>query len=182
MAFRTVGLRFLAVAIFGVYAHPVGAQEFIHEVKIGILSHDVDHMWSGFRREPVSADVNIEAQLSPFCTFLSGTVRPVIGGTLNTVGATSHVYTDVRWSFDLPEHTFAAIGLGGALHNGSINRDDPHSKALGSQLLFHIPVEFGIHLDDHRTVSAYFEHTSNANSQRFNEGLDRIGLRTGLSF
>ena len=71
--------------------------------------------------------------------------------------------------------------MGAALHNGSINRDDPHSKALSSRLLFQIPVELRIHLDDHRTVSAYFDHTSNANCQSFNEGLDRIGLRTGLS-
>jgi hypothetical protein len=31
-------------------------------------------------------------------------------------------------------------------------------------------------------VSVYFEHTSNANLARYNEGLDAIGVRYGYRF
>jgi hypothetical protein len=31
-------------------------------------------------------------------------------------------------------------------------------------------------------VSVYFEHTSNAYTEKFNEGLDRIGVRYGYRF
>jgi hypothetical protein len=55
-------------------------------------------------------------------------------------------------------------------------------KALGSRVLFHIPVEIGLRFDDHNSLSVYFEHTSNGYTQDFNEGLDRLGVRYGYRF
>lgn len=55
-------------------------------------------------------------------------------------------------------------------------------KWLGSRVLFHIPAEIGVHLDAHNDLSVYFEHTSNAYTQEYNEGMDRIGLRYGYRF
>ncbi len=158
------------------------ADSVIHELKLGILSHDVPGLWSGFRREPASADINIEAQLKPSFALLGGTVRPALGGTLNTDGQTSHVYADVKWTFETPYGAFFTAGIGGALHDGAMNRFDPRSKALGSMALFHIPVEIGYRIDKRNSISLYFEHTSNGNSQTFNEGLDRLGIRYGYLY
>jgi hypothetical protein len=158
------------------------ADSLVHELKIGILDHDVPDLWSGFRAEPDSADINIEALLSPSLVFLGGTVRPAIGGSINTRGATSNVYLDARWQYELPGGLFLGLGVGGTVHDGQLELEDWDRKALGSRVLFHIPVEVGYRFDEHNSIAAYFEHMSNAYTVDPNEGLDRIGARYGYRF
>ena len=111
-----------------------------------------------------------------------GTIRPAIGASINTDGQTSHGYIDARWTYDAPSGVFVGLGLGGAVHDGNTGKSDPNRKALGSTLLFHIPLEIGYRLDPHNSISAYFEHTSNAYTQKYNEGMDRLGIRYGYRF
>jgi hypothetical protein len=82
----------------------------------------------------------------------------------------------------LTPRLFFDLGLGAAVHDGNLDDRDPTRKALGSRVLFHIPLELGYRLDEHDSLSVYFEHTSNAYTQEFNEGLDRLGLRYGYRF
>ncbi len=147
-----------------------------------MLAHDVPDLWSGFQREKGTADINIEALLSPSAIFFGGTLRPAVGASINTGGQTSHVYVDARWQYETPSGIFFGLGLGAAVHDGNLDPSDPDRKALGSRLLFHIPAELGFHFDDHNSLSVYFEHTSNAYTQEFNEGLDRLGIRYGYRF
>jgi lipid A 3-O-deacylase len=62
---------FLAVSVvaFAALAH---AGPLVDELKIGVLAHDVPDLWSGFRAEPDSADINIEAIFSPSVAFFGG--------------------------------------------------------------------------------------------------------------
>jgi lipid A 3-O-deacylase len=181
--FKWFGVRFCAAlvcAFLGVScAH---ADDIIHEIKFGVLLHDAPHLWSGFRRETASADLNVEVQLKPSYFLLGGTIRPALGGTINTDGQTSHMYADARWTFVRPGGIFFSIGIGAAMHDGMWGNSDPHSKALGSMAAFHIPIEIGYQIDAVNSVSIYFEHTSNANTQAYNEGLDRLGVRYGYMF
>jgi lipid A 3-O-deacylase len=55
-------------------------------------------------------------------------------------------------------------------------------KALGSHLLFHIPLEIGVTTRHATTLFLYSEHTPNGHMRTFNEGLDRIGVRYGAKF
>jgi lipid A 3-O-deacylase len=176
-----VGCFGLVTALCGVVA-PALADGLVQELKIGILDHDVPDLWSGFRAEPDSVDINVEALLSPSVPLLGGTVRPALGGTINTVGATSHAYVDARWQYEMPRGVFFGFGLGGAIHNGQLQFDDWDRKALGSRVLFHIPIEIGYRFGAHSSLSAYFEHTSNAFIVEPNEGLDRLGIRYGYRF
>ena len=77
------------------------AGEFIGELKIGELWH-VPGLWSGFQAEPSSADINIEALLSPSVAFLGATIRPALGASISTIGATSDIYIDARWQYEAP--------------------------------------------------------------------------------
>jgi lipid A 3-O-deacylase len=158
------------------------AKDLFSEIKIGVLDHDVPDLWSGFRREDEAVDINIEALLSPSVQFFCGVIRPAVGATINTGGRTSHIYIDARWQYETPIGIFLGIGLGGTVHNGELDNSDPDRKALGSHLLFHIPVELGYRFDDHSSLSVYFEHMSNAYTQDFNEGMDDIGIRYGYRF
>ncbi len=175
----------LLIALFAALLLPpelAFAGPFIDELKIGVLAHDVPDLWSGFQAEPGSADINIEALLSPSVVFLGGTIRPAIGGSISTVGATSDAYIDARWQYETPSGVFFGLGLGAAVHNGQLQLDDWDRKALGSRVLFHIPAEVGYRFDDHNSLSAYFEHMSNAYTVSPNEGMDRLGIRYGYRF
>jgi hypothetical protein len=158
------------------------AGQFVDELKIGVLWHDVPGLWSGFQAEPNSADINIEALLSPSVAFLGGAIRPALGASISTVGATSDVYLDARWQYETPSGIFFGLGLGAAVHDGQLQLEDWDRKALGSRVLFHIPAEVGYRLDDHNALSVYFEHMSNAYTVDPNEGMDRLGLRYGYRF
>lgn len=160
------------------------AGDLLYALKIGVLAHDVPDLWSGFQVERNAADINIEAQFAAAWALPWGAVRPVIGGSINTRGDTSNGYIDARWQGDCPSGLFFGLGLGAAIHDGETGGpgSDPDKKWLGSRVLFHIPMEVGYHLDEHSDVSVYFEHMSNAYTQKYNEGMDRIGLRYGYRF
>ena len=178
-----LALSGLAGVGVGVGSVAVRAEDnFINEVKIGGLYHDVPDLWSGFRQEPRSLDVNIEALLGPHVDVLWGTLRPAIGATINTRGATSKAYMDARWQIESASGIFFGIGLGGAVHDGTLAPTDPNRKALGYRYLFHIPGELGYRWDGHNSISIYFEHISNAYTQNYNEGLDAMGVRYGYRF
>lgn len=161
---------------------PAYADGLVQELKIGVLDHDVPNLWSGFRAEPDSADINVEAIFSPSVSFLGGNISPALGGSISTIGATSDVYLDARWQMETSCGMFFGLGIGGAVHNGQLQLEDWDRKALGSRVLFHFPLEIGYRLDDHNSLSAYFEHMSNAYTVSPNEGLDRLGVRYGYRF
>lgn len=158
------------------------AQSLIEEIKLGVLYHDAPELWSGFRLEREGVDINVEALLKPSLPLWLGSIRPAIGGTISTRGDTSHAYLGARWQAELGGGLFLGVGLGGAIHDGHTLPDSWQHKALGSRFLFHIPAELGYRLDAHNSISVYFEHTSNAWLARYNEGLDRVGLRYGYRF
>jgi hypothetical protein len=171
---RAAAIVVLALGVAICTDDGASANDLLYALKIGALAHDVPDLWSGFQVEHNAVDINLEAQFNAAWVLPWGAIRPVIGGTINTRGDTSHAYIDARWQGD----------LGAAIHDGETGGpgSDPDKKWLGSRLLFHIPVEIGYHIDAHNDLSVYFEHTSNAYTQRYNEGLDRIGLRYGYRF
>jgi hypothetical protein len=181
---RGAAILGLAVARAAATADAAVADDLLYALKIGVLAHDAPDLWSGFQVEHNAADINIEAQFAAAWALPWGAIRPVVGGTINTRGDTSHAYIDARWQGDLPSGVFFGLGLGAAVHDGETGGPDadPDKKWLGSRVLFHIPIEIGYHLDAHNDLSVYFEHTSNAYTQRYNEGLDRIGVRYGYRF
>lgn len=158
------------------------AQYLIREVRGGVLWHDTPDLWSGFQLEKNSVDLNAELVFAPGLPFLFGMIRPVVGGSVSTGGQTSHAYIDARWEIEGPAGLFLGLGVGAAVHDGQTLPDRIDRKALGSRALFHIPFEVGVRFAHHSSLSVYFEHTSNANTQRHNEGMDRIGVRYGYRF
>lgn len=154
---------------------------WLHEIKFGVLHHDTGGLWSNFRRES-GIDLNMEAIFSPQVQFLGGTIRPVIGGSVNTTGDTSKAYTGLRWQYDHSSGFFGGIGLGGAIHDGKLHLHDSDRKALGSRVLFHIPIELGYRITPHSSLSVFFDHVSNAFLADHNEGMDTLGGRVGYRF
>jgi hypothetical protein len=146
-----------------------------------VLNHDTDGLWSGLKREH-GTDFNAELIFAPSVEFLHGTLRPAAGGTVNTSGYTSKIYACGRWEREFRNGAFAALGLGVAWHDGETEAVAPDRKALGSPVLFHIPVELGYVFNHRHSVSIYFDHMSNAGLAEENEGMDTLGVRYGVRF
>ena len=109
-------------------------------------------------------------------------MRPALGVSINTSGDTSKAYLDARWRYDFENDIFVGIGVGAAVHNGETRLVRADKKALGSRVLFHIPLEAGYRFDAHTSVSLYFDHVSNAYLADANEGMDTLGVRVGYRF
>ena len=179
---RALTALLAGVTVLSIDAPSAVAQSpYLYEAKFGILAHDVPDLWSGFRLES-GIDINGELILAPSLPFLGGAIRPAIGGSVNTDGHTSKGYVDARWQIDTPSGFYFGVGLGVAVHDGHLKPDALDRKALGSRALFHIPVEIGYRFDAHNSISVYFEHMSNANTSRYNEALDSLGVRYGYRF
>lgn len=157
---------------------PALAQGLIHEIRGGVLGHDVSLWAAGNVERGVS--LNAEVAFGPSLRLLGGDIRPVLGGSFATGNGTSLVYLDLRWEWTI-ERFFVAVGIGPAIHTGNLNRG-PGRKALGSRVLFHPSAEFGVQVTPANRVTIYFEHVSNAFLARPNPGLDNIGLRLSHRF
>lgn len=181
-----LGLTVASIFLFLVPAHGADQEKdkshsFVHELKGGVLAHDVDNLWSGFRREG-GVDINIEAIFAPSANILGGTLRPGLGMSINTGGDTSKLYLYARWEYEFDVGLYFALGLGGVVHDGEKRFVRTDRKALGSHVLFHIPIEIGFRIDGHNGLSVYFDHMSNAYTQDENEGMDTLGARYGYRF
>ena len=155
---------------------------WLHEIRVGVLAHDVDGLWSGSRRED-GIDINGELIFSqPVFSLLSGNVRPNLGVSVNTQGDTSKLYGGMLWQLDAKSGMFLDLGLGAALHDGELETSDEDKKALGSRILFRVSIEVGYGLNEHHRISILFDHVSNGYFADPNEGLDTLGLRYGYRF
>jgi lipid A 3-O-deacylase len=151
----------------------------VSELKLGALDHDTPGLWSGFGVERQSVDANIEVLFRPWAYTFGGYLRPAIGATINFNGDTSKAYADLRWETETASGVFFALGIGAAVHNGQIDFTDPAQKALGSPVLFHPSAELGYRWDGVNSISIFADHMSNGFTQRYNEGMDTVGIRYG---
>ncbi len=170
-------------------AAPAAAQEheparrpWLSEVRVGVLAHDVNGLWSGSREES-GLDYNLELILGrPSFRFLSGSIRPNLGVSVNSRGHTSKVYAGLLWQRVTDWGGFLNLGLGLAAHDGERETTRDDRTELGSDVLFRIPIELGLTIGERHSLSLFFDHVSNAGLGDENEGLDTLGLRYGFRF
>lgn len=155
---------------------------WFQEIRLGVLAHDVDHLWSGSRREG-GVDLNAEIVFGrPNFSLLSGKMNPNFGLSVNTQGDTSSIYGGILWEWQAKSGVFFDLGLGAAVHNGKLDTENEDKKSLGSRVLFRIPIELGYAITDHHQISILFVHMSNGYLANPNQGLDELGLRYGYRF
>lgn len=182
MQHHPVRSAFALVITLAIAAPTAGAADTpLHEIKLGVLAHDVDHLWSNLSREE-GADLNAEVSFERSLRLWTGDIRPAVGVSLNTAGDTSKAYVDARWEVEPTDRMFLAIGAGVAIHDGDLDLESRDRKALGSRLLLHVPAEIGWRIDGHHAVSVFFDHVSNAWLAGPNEGMDTLGIRYGYRF
>ena len=169
---------------------------WVSEVKLGVLDHDI-----GFFGHSVEngVDVNAEVRFHQIdwlsskdnAAWLNDLLapRPDIGASINTSGNTDFYYAGLVWTFDFAKDVFQQqdgfftdLGVGGAIQDGYTDNAPPGEKALGSRALFHLSAELGYRFDPQVSISAYYEHFSNADLAHPNPGLNSAGVRLGYKF
>lgn len=172
-----LGLLFGSISSASV-AEPLG---IVSEVKFGVLVHDVpfiaaDNIEGG-------TDLNAEILFTPLGIVPDNwNFRPHIGVQVNTTDDTSQVYLGLTTTHYLTDNIWGAFSGGGAIHNGETSLFGEDRKAFGSQVLFRLALELGIDINDHASVSLYYDHESNAFLADENPGIDNMGVRIGWRF
>ena len=176
----TLWMAFSAPVVSG--GEPDATVAWFHEMRIGILAHDVDNLWSGTSVES-GFDFNAEIIFArPTLAILKGDIRPNLGASINSQGYTSKLYGGFLWEIEGRTGIFFDTGLGLAVHNGELRTDKDDRKQLGSRVLFRVPIEFGYSFNDHHRIVITFDHVSNAYLASPNEGMDTLGLRYSYRF
>lgn len=156
------------------------AEDVYSEIRLGVLVHDAGLVTVEKER---GYDANVELLFtSPAALDAIGAPRPHLGASVNSVGDTDQVYGGLTWSYDVTDKLFGEGSLGGAIHDGKLNKKDPGRKALGSRVLFRESLSVGWRFDAHHSLSLMVDHISNANLAPHNAGLDGLGLRYGYRF
>jgi hypothetical protein len=158
-------------------------QQLLYELRVGVLAHDVDGLWSGFRRES-GVDVNGEVVFYRRGLALPwGRLRPHLGLAVNTRGDTSQLYAGALWELEGESGLFFAAGLGASLHDGRLeSRRREDEKELGSRVLVRASFELGYAITPRHRLMVTFAHVSNASLAHPNQGLDTLGARYGFRF
>lgn len=155
----------------------------IEEFRLGVLAHNKGPIAS-HREHGVQLNVEFLFDSPSFLKYILSP-RPHIGGSVNTTGQTSFVYTGLTWTWDIYQGLFLDFSLGGAVHDGWLESSDPapNRRLLGSRVLFRESIELGYRFFDHHSLSIMLDHVSNAGllSDR-NQGNDDIGIRYGWHY
>jgi hypothetical protein len=157
-------------------------QSFVSEIRLGAFAHDPTSPEKG------SLDINGEilfvkpfVPADPLLAFF--VPRIALGGTVNTVGDTSHGYASLAWTYDITTKLFAEVSVGVAVHDGKTGTIIPRDRsALGCSPLIRESGSLGYRFDEHWSIMATIEHMSNAGACSRNRGLTNYGVRVGYAF
>ncbi|WP_319412830.1 acyloxyacyl hydrolase [uncultured Cohaesibacter sp.] len=170
-------------ADYGSSSSAYGNSDFLSELRMGVMSHDVT------RREDGTVDLQAEVLFNAFGTLSDDasvwqrflTPRPHIGASMNTDGKTSYGYAGFSWLFPVYGPVFIEGSFGGMIHDGKLNNVDPNREPLGTRALFRETGSIGVDLERVR-VMLTVEHSSNAGLGNWNHGLTNVGARVGYKF
>ncbi|QJE73608.1 acyloxyacyl hydrolase [Aerophototrophica crusticola] len=153
------------------------------ELRLGLLRQDFTSFWAAGRNFERAWALNAEWAADPLGRVIGGELIPFAGGTWAPGKELDRLHAGLNWQLSA-DRAFLRLGLGVAVHNGKTNDPDSYGRRrqMGSRFLFHVPVEVGFRLDQRLSLSAYFDHVSNANLDDINPGIDTAGLRVGLRF
>lgn len=167
--------------MIGSTAFATAGQAILSEIRVGVLEHDADNLWSGFSREN-GTDFNGELIFAPYAELWGGKLRPRLGASINDGDYTSKVYGGGLWEYAWTNGLFIDLGVGMAIHDGEKESNEPDAKELGRNLLFHFSLDLGYTFATHHRISLMIDHMSNAYTVDPNEGLDTVGIRYGYLF
>lgn len=171
----------LALVLTVVFSQAALAGELVDEVRIGV---------GGVIQSDSSRDKgavgSAEVYFAPFQSSHTGAAGVLLEpriqlGVSGGPSATDQAYAGLNWHIPLGDTFFAEAGIGGTVHNGSLDSGD--GPRLGCRLLFREHVALGIRITDTINLMATADHSSHANiCDGPNDGLTHAGIALGVKF
>ena len=154
--------------------------KLLSEFRIGMMVHDEGPF---SRNKESGIDTNFEFLFNslPIMDVIYS-LRPHIGGTINSAGNTSQAYLGITWGWNFFRNAFLNFSLGGAYHNGESETSDLNKKSLGCSTLFRQSLDLGYQITGPHAIMLHLDHISNAKICSTNEGLETFGVRYGYRF
>jgi lipid A 3-O-deacylase len=166
------------------------------EVKFGLLAHDVHFLGGKESGVDLNPEIILPSPIAdswaaglPWYLHWMAQPRPTLGGEFNTSGFTNQYYLGATWTWQLVSNVLQpddgitfGIFFGPSVNDGQIVAAKPNRKSLGSNVLFRESFELGYCITPIYQISAYVDHVSNAGLARFNQSLNEVGGRFGVSF
>ena len=160
----------------------------VSEVRLGLYEHDAS---LGGHQKEHGEDINAEILFQPFDFLWSP--RLAIGGLVNDRGETDQAYLGLTWTWDFlhgilddDDGLYVEGTLGGGWNNGKIDVTNlveaQERKSLGSNVLFREDIDLGYRINERWSIAFSYNHISNADLAKRNEGLNDVGARIGLRF
>jgi lipid A 3-O-deacylase len=192
--------RWLALALgLSLALPPIAARAdgIVHEISLGVLEHDVHALGGKENGVDINGEIQFASPVSASAvagipSWLRWLFRPypTLGFDINSSGYTNQYYVGGTWTMQLVSHVlagddgvFVSLGGGGAFNDGHANPvAEADRKALGSNVLFHVTGELGYRFSRRWSLAFYYEHSSNAGFERYNQSLNDAGLRIALRF
>lgn len=171
----------LALVLIVAFSQSAFAGDLVDEVRIGA---------GGVIQSDSSRDKgalgSAEVYFAPFKSSRGGAAGVLLEpriqlGVSGGSNATDQAYAGLNWHVPLGEKFFAEAGVGGTVHNGSLDSGD--GPRLGCRFLFREHVALGVRLTDTINLMATADHSSHANlCDGPNDGLTHVGLAVGVKF
>jgi len=164
----------------GIASEGTPVRGILSEVRLGVLKHDVGLISSATEE---GYDGNFELLFaSPDFLDIVFAPRPHIGAAINSSGDTSQGYAGLSWTVDFFDGVFGELSVGGAVHDGDLANNNDTQNEFGCRILFRESLSLGYRFDEHHSISAMFDHISNAGFCDENDGMDNAGIRYGYRF
>lgn len=179
------GLACLAVVPAQAQTYDPPAGRFsLSEMRGGVFLHQ----FIGPRQEERSASVNFELLFNgpwarPTRGFLDNLASPriMLGGTLNTAGKTSFVYTGLDWNFALTDRLYLGTGIGIGASNGETHQV-PGRIDVGCSVGGFLQANLAYRVTERWSAMATVQHISNGGLCEPNHGINTLGVRAGYRF
>ena len=152
----------------------------LSEIRIGLMVHD-QGPFSRNKEDGIDANFELLFNSLDFMDIVFS-LKPHIGGSVNSSGNTNQAYMGLTWGKDFFRDIFLNFSFGGAYHTGEIETSDPKKKSLGSSFLFRGALDLGYRISGPHSVMFHLNHISNGKLRRPNEGLEAFGVRYGYQF
>jgi lipid A 3-O-deacylase len=117
----------------------------------------------------------------PEFSVVGGSIRPTLGADVSVDGGTSKAFGALLWEIE-KANFFFDVGLGGAVHDGSLHGHDPDEKHFASRVLFYEQIYLGYFFAANYGLGLFFDHMSNAGLATPNNGMTAIGVSLHYRF
>jgi len=163
-------ILFLYIVIFSCTVHA-------EQLKVGLLKSPQKHEYG--------LNLNVEYVGDKHQEFYNLAFQ--IGANINCEGYTSVLYIGTVWEKIFKNSIFVSVSLGGAVHNGTLDKKKRDKlikkigRIFGSRVLFRESMDFGYVFENENKISCFIDHISNADIAPPNHGLTTLGVRYSIN-